>query len=119
MGFARFACFASDTSPRVFLSLETNAGWHEMASLTQALDRRLHTALRAPVYYAQPRFHASMAFRAPMADEERGNVIREAERWAETLNAELGATLRAHVPIAVHTAGAQVGNQVAWLPFHI
>ena len=90
-----------------------------MASLTQALDRRLHTALRAPVYYAQPRFHASMAFRAPMADEERGNVIREGERWAETLNAELGATLRAHVPIAVHTAGAQVGNQVAWLPFHI
>ena len=119
MGFAQFACFASDTSPRVFLSLETNAGWHEMAGITQALNRRLHMAFRAPVYYAQPRFHASMAFRAPMADEERGNVIREAERWAETLNAELGATLRAHVPIAVHTAGAQVGNQVAWLPFHI
>lgn len=116
MGFAQFACFASDTSSRVFLSLETNAGWHEMAGITQALDRRLHTAFRAPVYYAQPRFHVSTAYRAPQAGEERTCVVREGERWANTLNAELGAALRAHAPIAVHTAGAQVGKHVAWLP---
>lgn len=89
-----------------------------MASLTQALDRRLHTALRAPVYYTQPRFHASIAYRAPNAGEERASVIREGERWVDTLNTELGATLRAHTPIAVHAAGAQVGKHVAWLPMN-
>ncbi|WFD40830.1 poly(U)-specific 3'-to-5' RNA exonuclease [Malassezia japonica] len=89
VGFARFTSFPSDTSDRVFLALETNAGWHELQSLTKALSQRLYALFRAPMYYQQPRFHASVAYCEPTEACPRAALERIGEELASALNRSL------------------------------
>ncbi|KAF8584688.1 hypothetical protein K439DRAFT_1646851 [Ramaria rubella] len=59
--FATFATFNNDDATRTFLALEVGAGHSRFRSLAEALTPTLR-ALYQKEYYAQPRFHASMAW---------------------------------------------------------
>lgn len=61
MSFATLAELINDERTRTFLTMEVGAGHHELRSLADALAPALR-AIRQQEYYANPRFHASIAW---------------------------------------------------------
>lgn len=109
LGFAQFVCFPSDTSTRVFLCLEVNAGWHEMHTVTCALNRQLHALFQAQPYYTAPRFHTSIAYWDPQPERARSQLIQQGEALAAYLNTHADTHVRCG-PVRVHEIVAQFGK---------
>ncbi|PBK67775.1 hypothetical protein ARMSODRAFT_988898 [Armillaria solidipes] len=59
--FSTFAELVNDERTRTFLTIEVGAGHHQLSQLSNALAPTLQ-AFRQKDYYAEPRFHASIAW---------------------------------------------------------
>jgi len=59
--FAAFAVLNNDERTRSFLTVEIGAGYSEFSKLSQGLEPLLKE-YRQPGYYAQPRYHISIAW---------------------------------------------------------
>lgn len=64
LAFAGLANLTNDEKTRQFLCLEVGYGHEELLSLVQSIDGVL-ASKKLPVYYEQPRFHASIAWWLP------------------------------------------------------
>lgn len=82
----------------------------QLQSLTKALSQRLYALFRAPMYYQQPRFHASVAYCEPTEACPRAALERIGEELASALNRSLDTYLRALRPIYAQTITVQVGK---------
>ncbi|KAK0470251.1 U6 snRNA phosphodiesterase Usb1 [Desarmillaria tabescens] len=61
ISFSTFAELTNDEGTRTFLTIEVGAGHHQLSQLSTALAPTLQ-GLRQKGYYAEPRFHASVAW---------------------------------------------------------
>ncbi|KAJ7577458.1 U6 snRNA phosphodiesterase Usb1 [Mycena floridula] len=61
ISFATLAEMTNDEGTRTFLAMEIGAGHHELKALAAALTPTLHS-FKQKEYYAEPRFHASIAW---------------------------------------------------------
>lgn len=113
VGFARFVCLPSDTSERVFIALEVNAGWHELAELVCALNERFSRLLHAREYYDEARFHASVAY---LYGAPRVYLVREGERIARAWNHSF--RVKDIGPVTVRAIYTKVGQDIEYAAFH-
>lgn len=113
VGFAQFVCLPSDTSERVFMALEVNAGWHELTELVRALNERLGRLLHARNYYNEARFHASVAY---LHGAPRAQLVQEGERIARAWNHSF--CVKDIGPVTVRAIYTKVGRDVEYAAFH-
>ncbi|WFD00379.1 poly(U)-specific 3'-to-5' RNA exonuclease [Malassezia yamatoensis] len=115
VGFAQFSCFPSDTSSRIFLSLETSSGWTSMQQLTQVLSKELHALFSIQKFYEQPRFHVSFAYREVHSCDPRQEFIKHGHKIAQALNRSHGATLQSQPAIYANAIAVQTGRAIEYV----
>lgn len=111
IGFSQFACMKSDTSDRVFLTLEVSSGWQELHALSLHLNQLLFNLFRARAYFEDTRFHTSFAY---LSDPTRSQaeLCQEGMCLAQEWNHDLRETVCQVGPLLVYYIHAQAGNRV-------
>ncbi|KAG7088399.1 hypothetical protein E1B28_012397 [Marasmius oreades] len=92
VSFSSFSVLTNDERTRTFLALDVGGGFPELKSLAQGLTPTLET-LRQKVYYAEPQFHASIAW-ALLSTPTLGQILESS--ITETPTPQDVCTLRAN-----------------------
>ncbi|KAL8286597.1 hypothetical protein RQP46_004125 [Phenoliferia psychrophenolica] len=91
--YASFGVLENDEKSRRFLGIELGSGYDNMNAIVKALDVQL-VKMRLPAYYAEPRFHTSIAWTSETSDSiEEKDLAFNGEALA-ALDSELGSRLR-------------------------
>ncbi|GAA5844300.1 hypothetical protein JCM9279_001760 [Rhodotorula babjevae] len=108
--YASFGVLENDDKSRRFLGVEIGHGYDQLLALVRKLDAELER-LRLPTYYADPRFHTSLAWSTSTSLSSRDAPFSTS--LLDDLEARLGKKLRLEGEVFAGELCVKIGKETA------